>query len=74
MNDPTNQSEDHQDGFWHMLWAIAGTIALIYGCIGTVAFLTQGGRHAMAIVWFATAAIGGISMISFVWRERHPPQ
>jgi hypothetical protein len=63
------ESSDLQDRFWHFIWALAGVVALGYGVVGIVAQLTQGNRHVLALPWFIIAAIGGLSMISFVWRS-----
>lgn len=67
----SNQSSgtDIQERFWHVVWAVAGLAATVYGCVGVYAQFTQPNRHPFAVVWFIIAAVGGASMISFVWRS-----
>ncbi len=62
-------AEPH-DRFWHFLWAIAGIAALGYGIVGMIAQFSQPNRHMLALVWFAIASVGGLSMMSFVWKSR----
>lgn len=64
-----NESSEPHDRFWHFIWALAGVVALSYGVVGIVAQLTQTNRHFLALPWFLVAAIGGLSMMSFVWRS-----
>ncbi len=66
---PSETNVDPQDRIWHFLWGLAGSAALIYGLVGVTACLSQPNRHSMALVWFIVAAVGGLSMISFVWRS-----
>ncbi len=64
-----SESTGTQDRFWHIVWAVAGVIALTYGVVGIVAQVTQSNRHFLALPWFIIASVGGLSMISFVWRS-----
>jgi hypothetical protein len=58
------------DRFWHLIWAVAGVAALGYGIVGIIAQFTQPNRHILALPWFIVAAVGGVSMISFVWKSK----
>lgn len=64
------QTSEQQDRFWHFLWALAGVVAFAYGVVGLIAYITQNNRHILALPWFIAAAVGGLSMMSFVWRSR----
>jgi hypothetical protein len=66
MSEP--KTSDSQDRFWHFIWAVAGVAALAYGITGIIAQMTQPNRHPLALPWFIIATVGGLSMISFVWR------
>lgn len=65
-----SKSSEQSDRVWHLVWALAGVVALVYGVVGLIAYVTQGHRHIMALPWFLTAAGGGLSMMSFAWRSR----
>ncbi len=67
MADPTQP--ESRDRFWHFLWATAGVAALSYGIVGIVAQFSQPNRHMLGLPWFIVAAVGGLSMISFVWKS-----
>lgn len=56
------------DRFWHVIWALAGVAALSYGIVGIIAHFSQPNRHMLGLPWFIIAAVGGLSMMSFVWK------
>ncbi len=63
------KSSDTNDRLWHFVWAIAGVGALTYGIVGIVAQIIEPNRHPLALPWFIVATVGGLSMMSFIWRS-----